>query len=80
MVKRRLASLDGSHAPDNPTETTDEARGVRLMPARQQTATFYEAIDFIDGARRQVPRVACFVGGLGTAAQEHYGKTHRGGA
>jgi hypothetical protein len=57
---------------DDPASATDEVRAVRLMLARQQAATCYEAFDFLDGARRQFPRVAVFIDGLGPEAQEHY--------
>lgn len=57
---------------DDPAEATEEVRGARLMLARQQAATCYEAIDFIDSARRQFPQVASFIDGLGPEAQEHF--------
>jgi hypothetical protein len=51
----------------------DDSMGVRLMLARQQAASLYEARKFIEESRRWHPNtIAAFIDGLDASAQANY--------
>jgi hypothetical protein len=55
-----------------PTDASDEDRAVRAMLARQQAATCFEGLAFVEAAREQFPPVASFIDSLNESAQEQY--------
>ncbi len=57
---------------DEPAESSENVRGIRLLLARQQAATCHEAIKFIADARHNYPKVGEFIDSLSADTREHY--------
>lgn len=74
---RAMAAM-AAIAEEDPEGANPEARGIKLMLARQVAATCFEAMKFIDESRTRFHEIETFVKGLGPEAQVYIAAVEAG--
>jgi len=67
----RTMQMMAAIALSDPNSEVPEARGIKLMLARQEAAGCFEATKFVADSRKRFPEIETFVKGLGADAQQY---------